>query len=537
MAKQILFDDEAKIKILKGARSLNDTMKITFGPTGRNVILDKSYGSPETAKGGNAIAKEIELPDPFENMGAKMVAEAVEKISDTVGDGSTLTALLTTTIYEEGLKYLTAGVNPAKLKQGIDRAVETIVKELKQDSTPIKNRSDYEHIATIAANRDPHIGKLIAQALEKVGKEGIITIEEGKKIQTNLEFADGLEFDKGYISPYFVNKAEHLTCELENAAILVYEKKISNIQELVPLLEQVAQTGSSLLIIAEEVEGEALAALVINQLKGVLKVCAVKAPAFGDRKKSMLEDISILTGGKMLSEELGIKLENANLAELGRARFIKVEKEKTTIIEGAGNKTQIKARIQQLRNQIKETTSDYDREKLEERLAKFQGGVALIQVGAPTESELKDKKALAENALNAAKAARAEGILPGGGVAYLKTIAKLKELESKTKDEYIKFGIKIVAQVLKKPLQQIAYNSGWDGATVMAEVQNKPKGVGFDANSGKFVNMLSNGIIDPTKVLRLALQNAASVAGLMLTTRTLLTDLKKEKEAVAGTMR
>ncbi|MEK7450062.1 MAG: chaperonin GroEL [Planctomycetota bacterium] len=538
MAKQLMFDEEARQKIQKGVNAVTEVMRITLGPSGRNVILEKKFGAPESIKDGNDISKEIELVDPFENMGAKMVAEAASRTSDVVGDGTTTAAVLTRALYEEGLKYLAAGANPMLIKKGIDRAVQTVTTELKKMSRPIKNKTDYQRIATISAHYSDLIGQLVADAMEKVGTEGTITVEEGKGRETTLEFVEGLQFDKGYLSPYFINNPETLTCTLDDSYILLYEKKISNVQEILPLLEAVHQTGRPLLIIAEEVEGEALTSLILNKLNGILRVAATKAPAFGDRKKAMLEDIAVLTGGRLISDELGLKLENITLDDLGRAQTVRCEKENTAIVGGQGDKKKIEERIQQIRNQIKQTTSDYDREKLEERLAKLTGGVAVIKVGALMESVLKEKKALVNNAVHSAQAAREEGILPGGGTAYLKTIPVINNLAAATGDENEKFGINIVARALDVPLKQIAANAGFDGGIIVEELKerNEPH-LGFDAVSGKFVNMLETGIIDSTKFLRVALQNAASIAGLMLTSCTLVTDLKEKKKKIEGSVR
>ena len=538
MAKQLMFDEEARQKIQKGVNAVTEVMRITLGPSGRNVILEKKFGAPESIKDGNDISKEIELVDPFENMGAKMVAEAASRTSDVVGDGTTTAAVLTRALYEEGLKYLAAGANPMLIKKGIDRAVQTVTTELKKMSRPIKNKTDYQRIATISAHYSDLIGQLVADAMEKVGTEGTITVEEGKGRETTLEFVEGLQFDKGYLSPYFINNPETLTCTLDDSYILLYEKKISNVQEILPLLEAVHQTGRPLLIIAEEVEGEALTSLILNKLNGILRVAATKAPAFGDRKKAMLEDIAVLTGGRLISDELGLKLENITLDDLGRAQTVRCEKENTAIVGGQGDKKKIEERIQQIRNQIKQTTSDYDREKLEERLAKLTGGVAVIKVGALMESALKEKKALVNNAVHSAQAAREEGILPGGGTAYLKTIPVINNLAAATGDENEKFGINIVARALDVPLKQIAANAGFDGGIIVEELKerNEPH-LGFDAVSGKFVNMLETGIIDSTKFLRVALQNAASIAGLMLTSCTLVTDLKEKKKKIEGSVR
>ncbi|MBI4713392.1 MAG: chaperonin GroEL [Planctomycetes bacterium] len=541
MQKQLMFDDEARHKILAGSKAMFDTIRTTLGPTGRNVLIDKSFGNPEVVKDGNTISKEIELPDPFENMGAKMVAEASSKTSDVVGDGTATAAILTHTLYEKGLKYITAGANPVSIKKGIERATQTVVDNLKDMSVPVKNKSDYEHIAAISANYNQTIGAMIADAMDKVGKEGVITVEEGKARETVLEFTDGLMFDKGYISPYFITDPDKLTCVLNDPYILLYEKKITNIQEMVPLLESVVQVGASLLIIAEEVENEALTTLVMNRLQGVLKCCAVKAPAFGDRKKSMMEDIAVVTSGKAFLEDLGVKLEDIKLNDLGRAKSVKIDKDNTTIIGGAGKKSAIDTRINQIRHQIKATTSNYDKEKFEERLAKLAGGVAIIRVGATTETELKDRKSLIQNAVNSTKAARDEGIVPGGGIAYLKTASVLAKLEKDTEDTDEKFGIRIVAEALETPLKQIAHNTGQDGSMVVAEVKERnvagKEHTGFDAATGEFVDMIKKGIVDPTKMLRTALQNAASIAGLMLASRTLITELKDSKEKITGSVR
>jgi chaperonin GroEL len=537
MSKQLMFDDHGRQKVLKGAKSLADLMKITLGPTGRNVLVGKSFGSPEIIKDGHAISKEVELADPFENMGAKMIAETASKTSDIIGDGTATTAILTHAIYESGLKYLTAGLNPMDIKKGIDRATEAVVESMKKAATPVKTKADYLNIATIAANHNELIGKHIASAMEKVGKEGIITVEESQGREITLEFAEGLSFDKGYISPYFVNNTNNMTCVLEKPFILLYDKKISSVQELLPLLEQVAQTGASLLIIADEVENEALTVLVLNKLQGVLKVAAVKTPAFGDRKKSIMEDIAIVTGGKFFSEEMGVKLEKILLSELGQAKSAKIEKENTYIIQGAGAKSKIDARLNQIRTQIKATTSEYDREKLEERLAKLSGGVALIKVGAVTESEQKDKKNLVENAVHSAQAAREEGFLPGGGVAYLATLPELDKLLKGTDDPAEIAGIRIIKEALQIPLKQIVSNSGGDGSLVLDEVKEKllssKNFFGYDASQGEMVDMVKAGIVDPAKLLRVALQNAASSGGLMLTAKTFLTDLKENAKKIA----
>ena len=540
MSKQLMFDDQGRQKVLKGAKSLADLMKITLGPTGRNVLVGKSFGSPEIIKDGNIISKEVELADPFENMGAKMIAETASKTSDIIGDGTALTAILTHAIYESGLKYLTAGLNPTDIKKGVDRATEAVIQAMKKIATPVKTKADYLSIGTIAANHNELIGQHIATAMDKVGKEGIITVEESQGREITLEFAEGLSFDKGYISPYFINNTNNMTCVLEEPLILLYDRKISNVQELVPLLEQVAQTGGSLLIIADEVENEALTVLVLNKLQGVLKVAAVKTPTFGDRKKAVMEDMAIVTGGKFFSEEMGVKLENIKLADLGRAKSAKIEKENTYIIQGAGDKSQINARLNQIRNQIKSTASEYDREKLEERLAKMSGGVALIKVGAVTESEQKDKKNLVENAVHSAQAAREEGFLPGGGVAYLATLPELDKLLKGTDDPAEIAGIKIIKEAIQIPLKQIVSNSGGDGSLMLSEVKEKllssKNFTGYDAKQGELVDMIKAGIVDPAKLLRVALQNASSTGGLMLTAKTFLTDLKEQDKRIAGSV-
>jgi chaperonin GroEL len=535
MSKQLMFDDNGRQKILKGAQSLAGLMKLTLGPTGRNVLVGKSFGSPEVVKDGNLIAKEMELPDPFENMGAKMVAEAASKTSDIIGDGTATTAILAHAIYEIGLKSLSSGLNPTGIKKGIDRAAEAVVESLKKNATPVKTKEDYLNIAVIAANHNELIGKHIAAAMEKVGKEGIITVEESQGREITLEFAEGLSFDKGYISPYFVNNPGNMTCLLEDPFILLYDKKISSVQELVPLLEQVAQSGSALLIVADEVENEALTVLVLNKLQGVLKVAAVKTPAFGDRKKSIMEDIAVVTGGKFFSEEMGVKLENIQLSDLGRAKSAKIEKENTYIIQGAGKKSDIEARLSQIRKQIQIASSDYDREKLEERLAKLSGGAAIIKVGAVTESEQKDKKNLVENAVHSAQAAREEGFLPGGGVAYLAALPELDKLLKGADDTSEIAGINIIKEAIQIPFRQIVSNSGGDASLAFADTRAKTAGsgaIGYDAKQGKMVDMVKAGIVDPAKLLRVALQNAASAGGLMLTVKTFLTDLKDNEKKI-----
>jgi chaperonin GroEL len=526
MAKMLAYDEEARQKILKGVTQLTDAVRVTLGPRGRNVILDKKFGSPTSTKDGVTVAKEIELEDKFENMGAQMVREVASKTSDVAGDGTTTATVLAYAIYREGMKNVTAGANPMDLKRGIEKAVEAVTEEIKKLSTPTKGKKEISQVGTISANQDPTIGELIAEAMEKVGKDGVITVEEAKGMETTLEIVEGMQFDKGYLSPYFVTDAERLEAVLEEPYILAHEKKISNMKELLPLLEQIAKLGKPLLIIAEDVEGEALATLVVNKLRGTLKCAAVKAPGFGDRRKAMLEDIAILTGGKAISEDLGIKLENVRLDDLGRAKRVTIDKENTTIVEGYGKPSDIEGRVKQIRVQIEETTSDYDREKLQERLAKLVGGVAVIKVGAATETEMKEKKARVEDALNATRATVEEGIVPGGGVAYLRCIPCLEKLKLEG-DQQI--GVNIVRRALEEPLRQIAVNAGVDGSIVVQKVSEEKGNIGFDANSGQYVDMMKEGIIDPTKVTRIALQNAASIAGLMLTTEALVTD-KPEPE-------
>jgi chaperonin GroEL len=526
-AKQLLFDEEAKKKMRAGVEKLAKAVKVTLGPTGRNVVLQKSYGSPTITKDGVSVSKEIELEDPFENMGAKLVNVVASKTSDTAGDGTTTATVFAEAIFVEGLKAVTAGINPIALQRGIDKAVEAVVKGLKELSKPIKGKSDIANVGTISANGDTEIGNILADAMEKVGKDGVITVDEGKTIDTTLEFVEGMQFDNGYISAYFMTNVQSLTCEIEKPYILLYEKKISSLREMIPLLEKVAQTGNALLIITEDVDGEALAGLVVNKLRGVLNVCAVKAPGFGDRRKAMLQDIGVLTKGKLISEDLGIKLENVTLEDLGRAENVKITKDNTTIVGGQGAKKDIEARIAQLRKQIEQSTSDYDKEKLNERLAKLTGGVAVIHVGAATETEMKEKKARVEDALHATRAAAEEGIVPGGGVAFLRCIGAVEALKLKG-DE--KMGAQIVMKALELPIRTIAQNSGTDGSVVAADVIEMPANNGFDARTGQYVDMVKAGIIDPTKVARCAIQNAASVAGLMLTTNVMVTELKKEKK-------
>ncbi len=531
MAKQLLFEDDAQRKILKGIEKLAKTVRITLGPGGRNVILKKSFGSPQITKDGVTVSKEIELEDPFENMGVKLVNEVASKTSDQAGDGTTSATVLAEAIYREGLKAVTSGVNPVALKRGIDAAVAAVVDELKRLSKPIKDESEVAQVGTISANQDAVIGQLLADAVSKVGNDGVITVEEGRTSETELEFVEGLEFDKGYLSPYFVTDVQAMSAELEDAYILIHEKKLSNLRALLPLLEKIAGTGKPLLIIAEDVESEALAALVVNKLRNVISACAVKAPGFGDRRKAMLEDIAILTGGTAISEELGQKLEAVTLDQLGRAKSIRVTKDATTVVRGAGKKADIERRIAQLRGQIDQTTSDYDREKLQERLAKLTGGVAVVKVGASTEAELKEKKARVEDALHATRAAVEEGVVPGGGVALLRTLPALEGLKLKGEE---KFGKAVIEKAIQAPLYWIAENAGEDGAVVVSEVRAKKGAHGFNALTRKYEDLTKAGVIDPTKVVRTALQNAASIAGLLLTTQTLVTDLKDKKEAVTG---
>ena len=529
MAKQLLYQDAARQKILAGIVKMSKAVKATLGPTGKNVVLDKSFGAPTVTKDGVTVAKEIELPDKFENMGAQLIKQVASKTSDTAGDGTTTATLLAEAIYTEGLKAVAAGYNPVELKRGIDAAVAAAGGELEKLSKPCKTREDISAVASISANNDPAIGKIIADALDKVGKDGVVTVEESKGLETAVEVVEGLQFDKGYLSPYFVNKPAEMTCVLEDALILIYEKKLANIREFLPVLEQVAQAGKPLLIIAEEVEGEALAAMVVNRLRGVLNCCAVKAPGFGDRRKAMLADIAVMTGGKFISEDLGLKLETVKLGDLGRAKTIKIDKENTTVIEGAGDRKDIQARIGQLRKQIEATTSDYDREKLEERLAKLSGGVAKINVGAATEVEMKQKKARVEDALHAARAAAEEGIVPGGGVALLRCEDAVEAARKKLEGD-ARFGADIVRKALAWPLSTIAANSGADPGVVVDKVRNGKGAFGFDAAKGEYADLVKAGVIDPRKVTRLALENAASVAGLLLTMETAVTELAKDED-------
>jgi chaperonin GroEL len=524
MAKQMKFDHDTHMAMARGVEKLAAAVKVTMGPTGRNVILQKSFGSPRITKDGVSVSKEIELPDPFENMGAKMVNEAASKTADIAGDGTTTATVLAEAIYKEGLKMVLAGANATLVKRGIDKAVGAAVDAITQMSQKVKGDA-IKNVATISANNNEATGKLIADAFAKVGAEGVITVEEGKSMQTELTVVEGMQFDRGYLSPYFITQPATLETIFDDALVLIYEKKISNIRELVPLLEKVLTRGKPLLIIAEDIEGEALATLVVNRLRGTFQVCAVKAPGFGDRRKAMLGDIAVLTGGELVSEDLGMKLENIELNQLGQARRVVVGKENTTIIEGAGKKADIKARVEQIRAQIEKTTSDYDREKLQERLAKMTGGVAVVKAGAATETEMKEQKDLIDDAVHATRAAIEEGIVPGGGVVYVRVIDAVEALRSKLVGDE-KIGCEIIAKALAAPLRQIAENSGVDGSVIVEEVREKGEKIGYNAATGEYVDMVKVGIIDPTKVARTALQNAASVAGSMLTTNVAITDLK-----------
>jgi len=526
-AKEIRYDQKAREALMKGVNILADAVKVTLGPKGRNVILEKSFGSPTVTKDGVTVAKEIELEDKFENMGAQMVREVASKTSDIAGDGTTTATVLAQAIYREGSKLVAAGHNPMELKRGIEKGVETVVEELKKQSKPTKEQREISQVGKISANNDETVGNIIAEAMAKVGKEGVITVEEAKSMETTLDIVEGMQFDRGYISPYFVTNPEKMEAVLEDALILINEKKISNMKDLLPVLEQIAKMGKPLLIIAEEVEGEALATLVVNKLRGTLKCAAVKAPGFGDRRKAMLEDIATLTGGQMISEEMGVKLESITLKDLGKAKRITIDKDNTTIVEGAGDSKGIEGRVKQIRAQIEETTSDYDREKLQERLAKLVGGVAVINVGAATESEMKEKKARVEDALNATRAAVEEGIVAGGGVAYLRTLPTLEKMKL---PEQQQFGVNILKRALEEPIRWIAMNAGFDGSIVVEKVKNEKGNFGFDAQNEEYTDMVKAGIIDPTKVVRTALQNAASVASLLLTTEAMVAERPKEKD-------
>jgi chaperonin GroEL len=529
MAKQITYGNDSRQAVLRGVNRLADAVKVTLGPKGRNVVLDKKFGSPVITKDGVTVAKEIELKEPLENMGAQMVREVASKTSDVAGDGTTTATVLAQAIYREGIKNVTAGANPMDIKRGIEKAVGAVVEELKKLSKPVKGKM-IAQVGTISANNDDTIGKIIAEAMEKVGKDGVITVEEAKTLETSLEVVEGMQFDRGYLSPYFVTDPERMEVVLEGALVLIHEKKISSMKDLLPVLEQVAKLGKPLLIIAEEVEGEALATLVVNKLRGTLQVAAVKAPGYGDRRKAMLEDIAILTGGKAITEDLGIKLENLKLDDLGKAKKITIDKDNTTIVEGAGTTKTIEGRVKQIRTQIDETTSDYDREKLQERLAKLVGGVAVIKVGAATETEMKEKKARVEDAMHATKAAVEEGIVPGGGVALLRAQKTLESFKAEG-DEAV--GVAIVRRSLEEPLRQIAGNAGFEGAVVVARVREMKAEEGFNALTDEYENLVEAGVIDPTKVVRSALQNAASIASLLLTTEALVSEIPEEKEEKA----
>ena len=529
MAKQIIFDVEARDAMLRGVEKLSNAVKVTLGPKGRNVILDKKFGSPTVTKDGVSVAKEIELENVFENMGAQMVKEVASKTSDVAGDGTTTATVLAEAIYREGLKNVTSGANPMSLKRGIDKAVVALVAQLEKLSKKVKSTEEVAQVGSISANGDDTIGEIIAQAMDKVGKDGTITVEEAKSIETTLDIVEGMQFDKGYLSPYFVTDANAMEAALEDPYILIFEKKISNLQDMLPLLQNVAKTGKPLMIIAEDIEGEALATLVVNKLRGTLNVCAVKAPGFGDRRKAIMEDLAVLTDGKFITEDLGIKLENVTLDDLGTAKRVTVGKDETTLVEGAGKSAAIKARIDQIRRQIEETTSDYDREKLQERLAKIAGGVAVINVGAATEAEMKEKKARVEDALHATRAAVEEGIVPGGGVAFLRIQKSLDKVAAEG-DEAI--GVEIVRKAIESPLRQLVENAAEEGAIVLQEVKKGKQSYGYNVATGEYVDMIAAGIIDPAKVTRSALQNAASIAGLLLTTEAMVADLP-EKDAPA----
>src|SRR6266852_1358558 len=532
MPKQVVFSDEGRAALLRGVNIMAAAVKATMGPKGRNVVIDKKFGSPTITKDGVTVAKEIELKDNYEDMGAQMVKEVASKTSDIAGDGTTTATVLAHAIIRDGLKNVTAGANPMGLKRGIDKAVDAVVEDLKRMSKSTKDKKEIAQVATIAANNDKTIGSLIAEAMEKVGKDGVITVEESKSAETVLDLVEGMQFDRGYLSPYFVTDADRMECVLEDALILIYEKKLSVMKDMLPLLEQVARVGKPFLIVAEDVEGEALATLVVNKLRGTLHCAAVKAPGFGDRRKAMLEDIATLTGGKAITEDLGIKLENVKLEDLGRAKKITIDKDNTTIIEGAGKSADIEGRVKQIRSQVENTTSDYDKEKLQERLAKLVGGVAVIKVGAATETELKEKKARVEDAMHATRAAVEEGIVSGGGTALLRCLPALEKLKVHG-DEAV--GVNIVRRALEEPMQQIAQNAGHEGAVVVGRVrESKDENFGFNAETGEFGDMVKAGVIDPAKVTRLALQNAASIVSLMLTTEVLIADLKEEEKMVAA---
>ena len=538
MAKQLLFDDQARARMLQGVEKLADAVAVTMGPTGRNVIIDKSFGGPTVTKDGVTVAKEVELEDRFENMGAKLVVEVAQKTSDLAGDGTTTATVLARAIFKEGLRNIAAGSNPSAIRRGIDKAVEAASAKLQEMAKPVSHRDEVANVGAISANNDMSIGSLLAEALERVGKDGVITVEEGKTAQTTVEYVDGMQFDKGFVSPYFINTPADMSCTFDNALILLYEKKISNIRDLVPVLEKASASGQPLLIIAEDVDAEALTLLVVNKLRGTLNVCAVKAPGFGDRRKAMLGDIAVLTGGTFISEDLGIQLEKISLEHLGRAKKVVVDKNNTTIVEGGGDRKGIDQRVAQIRAQIEQTDSEYDKEKFQERLAKLAGGVAVISVGAETEADMKQKKARVEDALHATRAAVEEGILPGGGVALIRCRETVQAVVDSLKDDE-RTGASIILRALEAPLRQIADNAGIDGSVVADEVSQKPLTHGYDANKGEYVDMLKSGIIDPVKVVRTALTNAASISGLLLTTEALVTTYDKEdkkKRKVEGSI-
>ena len=531
-AKQLLFDEAARQEILKGVEILAKAVKATLGPKGRNVVIDKKFGSPTITKDGVTVAKEIELANPYQNIGAQLVREVASKTSDIAGDGTTTATVLAEAIYREGLKHVTAGANPISLQRGIQKAVDAATEQLAKIAKKVKDKEEIKQVATVSANWDTAIGDIIAEAMDKVGKDGTITVEEAKSIETTLNVVEGMQFDKGYLSPYFVTNAETLEVKQDDAYVLLYEKKISSLKDLLPILEKVAKTGKPLLIISEEVEGEALATLVVNKLRGTINVCAVKAPGFGDRRKAMMEDIAILTGGRLITEDLGIKLDSLELADLGRAKSVLVEKENTTIIEGHGKNSEIQGRVNQIRRQIEETTSDYDREKLQERLAKLAGGVAVIHVGAATETEMKEKKARVEDALHATRAAVEEGIVAGGGVALIRTLPAIEALKLSIVDEQI--GVDIVRRAIEAPLRELARNAGVEGGLIVQEVKRRKGNEGYNVATGEYEDLVKAGVVDPKKVTRSALQNAASIAGLLLTTEAVLTEIPEKKEKPAG---
>jgi len=533
MAKQLMFNEEARRKLLSGVEQISKAVKVTLGPKGRNVLLDKKFGAPTVTKDGVSVAKEVELADPYENMGAQLLKEVATKTNDVAGDGTTTATVLAYSLVKEGLKAVTAGMTPLELKRGIDKAVEIAVEEIKKNSKPIKDKEEISHVASVSANNDSEIGNTIADAMEKVGKDGVITVEESKTMDTSIEFVEGMQFDRGYISAYFVTDRDTMTSVYEDVYILIHDKKVSSMKDMLPLLEKVAQSGKPLLIIAEDCDGEALSTLVVNSLRGILRTCAVKAPGFGDRRKAMLEDIAILTGGEVISEELGLKLENTDISQLGKAKTVKIDKDNTTIINGAGKQKEIQDRIAQIKAQIEDTTSDYDREKLQERLAKLAGGVAVINVGAATEVELKEKKHRVEDALSATRAAIDEGIVPGGAIALIQAALALDKADMNGLTDDEKVGFKIVKRALEEPIRQIAENACVDAAMIADRAKNEKRGMGFDAAKMEWVDMLKAGIIDPAKVTRSALQNAASIASLLLTTECAITDIPEKKEAPA----